>query len=380
MSLGRVVLVPLTNPASVAGLMGMADQLVDREGGTVVPVTVVPPDAGAEIRGDAEALIAAADAAGAELGVPSEGLVGVHESVADGVLDAARDCAATLVLMGWRGRSTQRNVFGELIDTVVGRSRTPTAVVRLGQREPQRVLLPVSNEHLGPTGAGGLLLAADLAQRLGPDARRTVRLLRTGDEDVGSLPPEMQALSDRVHHDPRRYATAIGAAAEAGDLVIVPVAPTVSGLRTATTHVAWQAPESTLLVAIDVGPKAEDVDEATARAGQPAPEPSTHPDDEELHTVSVVARAGEVATTTREQLGPALRSLGTVGEVEAWEDEEGRRCLRTRVRVAARDSNEALAAVMTALHEAEGFKGAELRYELETSPGPDDSESSARSD
>lgn len=365
MSLGRLVMVPLTNPASVPGLIRVAVQLVDREGGFIVPVTVVSPGAAQDVRRDAQALVVAAEDAAAAADRRVEGLVATHESVAAGVLEAAEERDASLVLMGWKGRSTNRNVFGELIDTVVGRSRTPMAVVRLGSRQADRVLLPVSDEHLVASGAGGVTLAADLAGRVGPAAGRTVRLLRTGESD-SELPEVASALSDRVHHDPRRYDVAIGAAADANDLVVVPVAPTVSGLRTATTHVAWAAPEATLLVAIDVGPQPGDVEQATERADQPAPTDETvEAEAGDVHTVVVLARHAEVATTSREQLGSALRSLGTVGEVEAWEDEDGRRCLRTRVHVSAPGSNHALAIVMTALHEAVGFTGAELRYEIE---------------
>lgn len=366
MSLGRLVLVPLTNPASVDGLMDLAAQLADADG-IVVPVTVLRPAADDVLHREARALVRSAEEAAAEYGAVAHGAVVTHESVAGGVLEAAEEQAASLVLMGWRGRSTQRNVFGELIDTVVGRSRMPLAVVRLGARRGERVLLPVSGDHLVPTGAGGVRLAVDLSQRLGPRSGRTVRLLRTGDES-DELPDDVHALSDRVHHDPRRYPVAVGAAADASDVVVVPVAPTVGGLRTATTHVAWSAPDSTLVVAIDVGPPAGDVEEATASAGQPAPESGDENGDERVFTVLVFARHAAATTRTREELGSALRPLGTVGEVEALEDDDGHRCVRTRVRVPARESNQALAIVMTALHEADCFTGAELRYELEDDP------------
>jgi hypothetical protein len=367
-ALGSLVMVPLTNPASVEGLVKLAAAVAASDGGSVVPVTVVAPDAPEAIRREAERLVAEGKDVAVRHGADARGLVITHEQVAAGVLDAADAEAATLVLMGWRGRSTHRNVFGELIDTIVGRSRTPMAVVRLGRKRHERVLVPVSDEHLVASGLGGVELAASLARRLGSDGGRDLRLLRTGVGD-GDLPGSLAALSDRIHHDPRRYPVAVGAAADATDLVVVPVAPTVSGLRTATTHVAWRAPEATLVVAIDVGPPAGDATEATARVGQPAPPSETESDtsEETVHTVVVVARLQDVVPSSREALGGALRTLGTVGDVEAWEDGDGRRCLRTRVRVAARASNEALAIVMTALHESPGFKGAELRYELEGS-------------
>lgn len=366
MALGSLLMVPLTNPASVPGLMQLAAEIALADGGVVVPVTVVTPDASDAVRQEAQRLVDEAVRAAEGFGAASRGVVVTHDGVAGGVLEAADAEQASLVLMGWRGRSTNRNVFGELIDTIVGRSRTPMAVARLGAKPTDRVLIPISDEHLVETGLGGVELAAALATRLGTQRGRSLRVLRTGGADE-VLPDSVAALSDRVHHDPRRYAVAVGAAADATDLVVVPVAPTVSGLRTATTHVAWRAPEATLVVAIDVGPPAGEAQEATARVGQPAPPSETEPvsPEERLHTVVVVARLPEVVPSSREELGGALRTLGTVGDVEAWEDGDGRRCLRTRVRIAARASNDALGIVMTALHEAAGFTGAELRYELE---------------
>lgn len=368
MGLGSLVMVPLTNPASVEGLIELAAQVASADDGLVVPVTVVSPEAPEVVRAEAEALVGHARAVAERAGSLARGLVVTHEEVAGGVLEAAASEEATLVLMGWRGRSTHRNVFGELIDTIVGRSRTPMAVVRLGARPTERVLVPISDDHLVASGLGGVELAASLARRLGTRPGRALRVLRTGAGE-GALPGSVGELSDRLHHDPRRYAVAVGAAADAKDLVVVPVAPTASGLRTATTHVAWRAPEATLVVAIDVGPPAGEATEATARVGQPAPasEREQVSSEQRTHTVVVVARLLEVAPSSREELGGALRTLGTVGDVEAWEDGDGRRCLRTRVRVAARASNDALGIVMTALHEASGFEGAELRYELEGS-------------
>ena len=364
MPLGSAVLVPLTNPASAEGLIAHAVPLATPDDGLVLPVTVVTPDASPAVRSDATALVQAAEAAVAERGARSHGLVIEDADIASGVLRAAEEHAVTLVLMGWRGRSTNRNVFGELIDTIVGRSRTPMAVVRLGAAPTRRVLLPLSDDHLSPAGAGGVRLAAQLTRRLADNGPRSIRLLRT-EAGAQPLPPVVAQLADRVHHDPRRYALAVGAAAEAEDLVVVPVAPTVSGLRTATTHVAWRAPEATLVVAIDVGPQ-PDVDASTQAAGQPAPAElvaAQRPVTE--RSVVVTARLSLVASAPRDELGVALGQAGHVADVEMSEDAEGFRCLRAVVRVPAESSNDALAFVMTALHEAPGFRGAELRYEVE---------------
>ena len=368
MALGSVVMVPLTNPASAEGLMAHAVAVARADGGVVLPLTVVPSGAPGAVRDDASALVVAAEEVVRDWGVASRGLVVECDDVADGVLDAAAEHGATLVVMGWRGRSTNRNVFGELIDTVVGRSRTPMAVVRLGQRPTEHLLVPLSDDHLQPAGEGGVRLAAELARRLAGQRPHRIRVLRTGAADA-DLPEVVAALSDRVHHDPRRYAMAIGAAADEDDLVVVPVAPTASGLRTATTHVAWRAPEATLVVAIDVGPQPEDATASTASAGQPAPaEYAEGGAGTSEHVVVVTARLDAVEAAPREELGRALSSIGIVGRIEAWKDDEGQRCVRARVHLPAESSNDALALAMTALHEAERLRGAELRYDIAEDP------------
>ncbi len=368
MALGSVVMVPLTNPASAEGLMTHAVAVARADHGVVLPLTVVASRAPGAVRDDASALVAAAEGVVRDWGVASRGLVVESDDVADGVLDAAAEHGATLVVMGWRGRSTNRNVFGELIDTVVGRSHTPMAVVRLGQRPAEHFLLPLSDDHLQPAGEGGVRLAAELARRLAGQRHRRIRVLRTGAADA-ELPGAVTALSDRVHHDPRRYAMAIGAAADEDDLVVVPVAPTASGLRTATTHVAWRAPEATLVVAIDVGPQPEDATASTASAGQPAPDEYAEGETAAReHVVIVTARLDAVEPAPREELGRALSRIGLVGGLEVWEDVDGHCFVRSRVHLPAESSNDALALAMTALHEAESLRGAELRYDVEEDP------------
>lgn len=359
MGLGSAVIVPLTNPASVPGLMRLGALLAAPDAGTVVPLTVVGEGDSPEA---ARALVLEAEGQARGHGVEALGLVIHGASVPDAVLEAVEDRDASLVLMGWQGRSTHQNVFGALIDSVVGRSQVPLAVVRVGTAEKvSRVLLPVSADHLLPGGSRGVHLATGISRRAVAGLAVPVLVLRTGD-DSDALPDELTALSDRIHHDPRAVDVAVGAAARADDLIVIPVAPTVSGLRSATTHVAWAAPEATLLVAIDVGPRRrERVAEAVGRAGDappPRPGPAGPPVPQRLR-VEVVC--GQEAPDL-EALCSALDRVGTVRERESA-DVDGHRVLRVLIAVEATDSNAALAAAMAALDEAPALRGAEIRYE-----------------
>ncbi|HVL97948.1 MAG TPA: universal stress protein [Egibacteraceae bacterium] len=360
MAFGTTVLVPVSNPRSAYTLLELAASLAERDG-LVVPVTVLRPDAPAAERETAHELVVSAEVTARRAGVEARGMLDVDESVARGVLDTARECEATLVVMGWQGRSSHQNVFGSLIDSIAGRSAVPLAVARLGEKSFSRLLLPVSDDHLGSAATGGIRLAAALVRRLHETTGAPVRVVRSGESTV-DLPAEVAALSDRVHHDPRRLDLAVGAAARADDLVVVPVAPTVSGLRAATTHVAWAAPDASLLIALDVGPApaTEDLAPAVRSAGTPVPD-SDHARASTSHRIIVSACLPAEADRS-ELLEAALWPVGDVSLHEPWRDERGRLCVRAEVTVSATDTNSALGDVMEALHSAPGFDGAEISY------------------
>jgi hypothetical protein len=362
--LGRVVLVPLANPASARPLLICAARIAAADDGAVELVTVLRPGASADEHAHAWQGLADAEEAAEELGATARGRVVTAKDAATGVLDTVGELEATLVLMGWRGSSSTSDVFGRLIDTVVGRSTVPLAVVRLGTVPFRRVLLPVSSDHLLPGGAGGLCLAARLADRLRVGAEDPTTLLRTGPRDL-DLPAEVARLGDRVHHDPRRTDQAVGAFARAEDLVVAAVAPTVSGLRAATTHLAWSAPDATLLVAVDVGPTREPgLARAVDQAGTPAPDPT--PDAAREVRIVVTARLPDDRAITPEHLDQVLREAGTTDHLMAWWPAgDPRPHVRATVTVRATGVNAAIGAVMVAVHDAPQMRGAEISYDVD---------------
>jgi hypothetical protein len=365
-TLGKVVVVPVVSPVSAAELARFAARIAAVDGGLVVPVSAVPPDSPPEaIAAARDVVVAAADAA-REHGVRAEGIVRSDLPVVASVLACMAEQQATLAVMGWQGASTHQNVFGELIDSIVGRSTIPLAVVRIHPTAYGRVVLPISEDHLLPGGLRGVRLAAELAGRLRPADAESVTILRTGSAET-PLPDEVRALGDRVHHDRRRVDQAVGAAAGEGDLVVAPVAPTSSGLRTATTHMAWATPDAWLAVAIDVGPAptAEDIADAVARAGEQPVRELDDDEDEGEHVVRVTARL-DVGRGELVGLVDALRLVGTVGAVEDALEEDGRRCLHVSVAVAAPSANVAVGAVLSAVHESESLEGAEITYDVGT--------------
>ncbi|MEX2486441.1 MAG: universal stress protein [Nitriliruptoraceae bacterium] len=363
-ALGRSVLVPVANPASVPPLLEHAARIAFADDGRIEIITVLREHASAQDHARAWSGLAEAERLHDALQVPITGRVVHADDPASGVLEAIDATRATLVLMGWRGTSSTTDVFGRLIDRIVGHSTAPLAILRLGTQAPRRIVLPISSDHLLPGGESGLALAGALTERLAHLTEEPTTVLRTGAGDH-PLPPAIQALGDRVHHDARRNHHAVAEFARRGDLIIASVAPTVSGLRNATTHLAWAAPEATLLIAVDVGRRGEPgLVDAVEDAGRPAPQRRMQPE-RTLHVVVTARLTGDHATTDAE-LTQALRDVGATHNVMTWwpaGDEHPH--VRATVSVQAPSTNHAIARVMTALHDAPELRGAEISYDVE---------------
>ena len=268
--------------------------------------------------------------------------------------------------MGWRGIEDTTQAFDATVDEVLGRSAVPLLVVRPSDQPPARVVLPMTARHVVPHGRGALQLATTLADRLATARAMDVLLLWAGDHHP-DVPEDVLALSDRLHHDPRRLDLAIGAMAQPGDVVVAAVAPTADGLREITTHVTAATPDATLVVAIDPGPRrARGLGAAVA---DPRPAVLTVPADPVDHVVSVTIDPPDGAAVPRRGLVRALSPLGTVSEVEVrWRAATQAQRLRVEVCLPARSTTEAVGEVMSALHEAPALAGASLHYDVHRAP------------
>jgi hypothetical protein len=360
--LGRTVLVPVANPASVRPLLTLAAEIARADDGIVEVVTVLGPDMPASVHADAWSQLAEAERLSA--GVPVRGRVVHAEDAPTGVFEAVEQTGATLTLMGWRGRSSASDVFSRLIDRLVGRSKVPLAILRPGTQEPRRMLLPISADHLLTGGETGLAVAAGLAARLRASCPEPTTILRTGARDT-PLPDDITRLGDRVHHDPRRTHQAVGAFAQPDDLIVAAVAPTVSGLRAATTHLAWSAPDATLLIAVDAGPPVSiDLTDAVDGAGRQPPTP-TDPGDT-LVRITVTVDPADEREVPPAVLEGVLQRVGVTDQVMAWWPTGGGMpnvCATVTVRAAG--VNRALALVAEVVRDAPELEGAEISYDVE---------------
>lgn len=370
-TIGRRIVVPIANPASAKPLLTIAARIAAASNGQIDLATIAGSDRSEADKAAALAALQTASQIGTEYGVAVDCRIAVSDDPATGVLDAVAAVDASLVLMGWRQESSTTDVFGRLIDQVVGRSTVPLAVVRPGSVPFRRVVMPLSADHLLPGGESGLGLAAAVTEGLSVHASEPTTLLRTGAREI-NLSDDLVRLGDRVHHDPRRTDQAVGAAARPDDVVVAAVAPTASGLRAATTHLAWAAPHTTLLVAIDVGPRREpDRALASAVAGAGAPPPSVRGRDLQDVRIMVTVRSDDEQRIEAETLDVVLKHAGQCENLMAWwPTGEVRPHLRATVTVHAKDVNTAIGAVMGVVHESPDLRGAEITYDVESSRGP----------
>ncbi len=362
------VLLPVVSPQSGAHL-GLVALGIVGTGGHVVAMSVVSPDADAATVRDAEAVLAGIQDMLTDTGATIETLVVAAESTAGAVHDTALARKVDAVVMGWGGSGSGRTAFGEIVDHVVGRSRVPLVMVRPGARLPSSLLLAFDTDQLHPSGRRGLVLATKVAMALRDRNDWPLTLLQSGEEEGPELPVVLAALTDRIHHDPRRRHEALAAAVRSDQLVVAPVAPTVAGLRSATSRINWAVGDATLAVAIDVGPTGsrEDLSDATApplRVVDDGRRPA-----QRLHGIAVTASAEE--PLDRKAIQRAMQRVGEVTSIRTWWEGPARSPhLSLVVALSAESDSVALGRVLDVADSLPALTGARVRYDLVEPPTP----------
>ena len=146
------VLVPVANPRTIPALLDLAMPIAGANGGEVIVTSTVqvpiqlPINEGMTYVSRRMPLLRDAQEHAHSRGETVVSDLRVAHHVDRGVLSAADDLHANLLVMGWKGYTTKRErVFGEIIDRVVNRVRSDVAVVKL-QESPRfdRILLPTA--------------------------------------------------------------------------------------------------------------------------------------------------------------------------------------------------------------------------------------------
>jgi amino acid transporter len=146
------VLVPLANPATAAQLIELATAVAsEREGQivalrvTLIPEQLAPFEEDSFVERERE-ILELAHSRAQKLGIPVTSLVRVGHDTARAILETAREQNCDLILMGWKGHtSNARKILGEITDAVVTHARRDIMLVKLtNNRTLQKFLLPTA--------------------------------------------------------------------------------------------------------------------------------------------------------------------------------------------------------------------------------------------
>ncbi len=179
------VLVPVANPAHVDGLLEVASRALSSHPGDLVLLHVItvpdqlPVSVGREFVADARPLMAESARKAEALGMTPNSLIRVGHRPADAIIDTVREYDADLVVLGWRGSTTDpRTVVGSNIDRIVKECNRDVAVMRGDVQLPaRRILVPVQHpEHAH--------LMAAFATPLTTETDGYIELLHVVEEDL----------------------------------------------------------------------------------------------------------------------------------------------------------------------------------------------------
>lgn len=148
----RIVLVPIGNPETAPSLLTIAASLADTEEGKVVALAVVTDDTSAEKRSGAlEELEEVVSGTGWVPGVTFEMTTRVASTVSRGILDAAAEMGADMVLLGVRQTRKGDVELGPVVESVMSTATADVVVVRL----PPKLTAPLGGVQRIVVGVDG---------------------------------------------------------------------------------------------------------------------------------------------------------------------------------------------------------------------------------
>lgn len=146
------ILLPIAHPDHVVPLMDLAIPVAREKGGEILVLSVVdvpqvlPIHEGMRFLQSRSPLLKKAVQHGKENGVPTRPILRIAHRISDGILQAADAEEVSLVVMGWKGFTTNRDrIFGEVTDKVVRFAPCDLITVKLVSGEPiKNILIPTA--------------------------------------------------------------------------------------------------------------------------------------------------------------------------------------------------------------------------------------------
>ena len=171
--LAQRVLVPVANPSNENNLLNLALILSKAVDGTLLPLHVIcdrTSPVNAETISQQAQLLAAAEEIAHSANAEVETVGRVDDAVDRGIVRAAVERKASLIICGWKGFSSyQENLFGGVIDNVAAKAIIPVLIARFTQpiANTARIFLAVTKKQaLSPEFNSILDVAKVLASEL----------------------------------------------------------------------------------------------------------------------------------------------------------------------------------------------------------------------
>lgn len=254
--LGQVVVTPVANPEHAPALLRFASAFARADGGLVIPLTVatagVAPERLSELRAFDDTVLRYAQATGAE----ADSVLRIDSSPQAGILHTLVERQASLLVLGWKGRSGHPDaLFGGIIDDVLGASPVPTLVLRDVTARTRRVLLVIDASVTRPAGLPALRLALRTAAITTRNASVELLIVTNRDDpDVTRLVHEHLGTTT-IRHDPRRRSVLVADLGRDDDLIILPAMGDRAHVRSLARRVIPALPEGAgLALTFDTSP------------------------------------------------------------------------------------------------------------------------------
>ena len=171
--LAQRVLVPVANPSNENNLLNLALILAKAVDGTLLPLHVLCDRASrvnVEAINQQMQLLAAAEEIAHSANAIVETIGKVDDTVARGIVRAAIERKASLIICGWKGFSSyQQNLFGGVIDNLAAKAIIPVLIARFTQpiANTARIFLAVTKKQaLSPEFSSTIDVAKVLASEL----------------------------------------------------------------------------------------------------------------------------------------------------------------------------------------------------------------------
>lgn len=238
--LGTVVVAPVVNPATGAGLLRLAAGIAGSDAGLVVPLVVAPTGSDDATIEDRRALLAEITTVAQSVGVEARPRLRIDATPSDGIVHTATEVEATLLVLGLQGAGSGGARIGAIVEEVLGTTQVPTLVVR-DAGPVSRVVVVAGGRSARAESRPSLVLALRAgAAHVGRRGLPVALVTDVEDDEVTGLVTRHFG-SAPARRDGHRPSTVIDTL-EAGDLLVLPLPLGARHQRELATRVLRLAP------------------------------------------------------------------------------------------------------------------------------------------